>query len=180
VPVRIVGIAAVLAVVALYCYYTAKRLDRLHRRIDAASTALESQLRRRAAAVADLLDADELSTSVAAKLRDAVAATASATELSHEREVVENALSRVLANLAERDPKVFLSPSPAAADVHDEALRATIARRFYNDTVRDALVVRDKRVVRWLGLAGHAPHPAYFEMDDEELPAPQISLASQA
>jgi hypothetical protein len=55
-----------------------------------------------------------------------------------------------------------------------------IARRFYNDTVRDALVVRDKRVVRWLGLAGHAPHPAYFEMDDEELPAPQISLAWQA
>jgi hypothetical protein len=180
VPVRIVGIAAVLAVVALYCYYTAKRLDRLHRRIDAASAALESQLRRRAAAVADLVATGELSTSAAEALRAAVAEAVSATALTHEREVVENALSRVLADLAERDPNVFLRPSPAAVDVHDEALRATIARRFYNDTVRDALVVRDKRVVRWLGLAGHAPHPAYFEMDDEELPAPQISLASQA
>ena len=56
-----------------------------------------------------------------------------------------------------------------ATELHDEALRATFARRFYNDTVRDALVVRDRRVVRWLRLAGSAPHPAYFEMDDEEL-----------
>jgi hypothetical protein len=65
-------------------------------------------------------------------------------------------------------------------DVHDDALRASIARRFYNDTVRDALVVRDRRVVRWLALAGHAPHPAYFEMDDEELPTPGISVAPRA
>jgi hypothetical protein len=65
-------------------------------------------------------------------------------------------------------------------DVHDDALRASIARRFYNDTVRDALVVRDRRVVRWLALAGRAPHPAYFEMDDEELPTPGISVAPRA
>jgi hypothetical protein len=44
--------------------------------------------------------------------------------------------------------------------------------------VRDALVIRDRRVVRWLRLAGRAPHPAYFEMDDEELPVSRISVAS--
>jgi hypothetical protein len=77
-------------------------------------------------------------------------------------------------------PAVFLSPSPAAAEVHDDALRAAYARRFYNDTVRDALVVRDRMAVRWLGLAGHAAHPAYFEMHDEELPTPAISVAKRA
>jgi hypothetical protein len=63
--------------------------------------------------------------------------------------------------------------------MHDEALRATFARRFHNDAVRDALVVRDRRLVRWLRLAGSAPHPAYFEMDDEELPSPRFVLAGQ-
>jgi len=180
VAVRIVGIAALLSVVALYCYYTAQRLDRLHRRIDAAASALESQLRRRASAVADLVASGDLTARSAAKLQDLVAQTEPVAALTHDREVVENALSRALADLAERHPQVFLTPSLAAAEVHDEALRATIARRFYNDTVRDALVVRDKRVARWLGLAGRAPHPAYFEMDDEELPTPKISVASQA
>ena len=180
VAVRIVGIAALLAVVALYCYYSAKRLDRLHRRIDAAGAALDSQLRRRAATVAELIASGELPAATATTLTSLVTDAQSVTALSHDREVVENALSRGLADLAERTPQLFLSPSTAAAEVHDEALRATIARRFYNDTVRDALALRDKRVVRWLGLAGHAPHPAYFEMDDEELPAPQISVASRA
>jgi hypothetical protein len=180
VAVRIVGIAALLAVVALYCYYSAKRLDRLHQRIDAAAAALESQLRHRATAVADLVASGELPTRGATKLQALVTQAQSVADLTHEREVVENALSRGLADLADRDPRLFLTPSQAAADVHDEALRATFARRFYNDTVRDALVVRERRVVRWLGLAGHAPHPAYFEMDDEELPAAQISVASRA
>ena len=178
--VRIVGIAALLAVVALYCYYSAKRLDRLHRRIDAAGTALDSQLRRRAAAVAEFIASGELPASTAKPLRSLLADSQPVMGLSHDREVVENALSRGLADLAERAPQLFRSPSPAAAEVHDEALRATIARRFYNDTVRDALVLRDKRVVRCLGLAGRAPHPAYFDLDDEELPAPQISVAAQA
>ena len=32
--------------------------------------------------------------------------------------------------------------------VHDDALRASIARRFYNDTVRDALIVRDHTALK--------------------------------
>ncbi len=178
--VRIVGIAAVLAVVALYCYYTAKRLDRLHRRMDSAAAALDAHLVKRAVAAAALARHGGLSPALARALAGAVEAAEAVTGLNHDREVVENALSRILANIAEHEPQLFLSPSPVAVDVHDDALRATIARRFYNDTVRDALVVRDRRAVRWLGLAGRAAHPAYFEMDDEELPAPKISVASRA
>jgi hypothetical protein len=178
--VRVVGIAAILAVLALYCYYTAKRLDRLHRRIDAAGAAFDAQLRRRATACAALSASRLLARSDAEALRAAVSEVAGVEGLGHDREIVENRLSRLLADLGDRRSEIFFSGASEAADVHDEALRATIARRFYNDTVRDALVVRDRRAVRWLGLAGRAAHPGYFEMDDEELPAPKIPVASQA
>ena len=42
-----------------------------------------------------------------------------------------------------------------------------MARRFHNDAVRAARAVRRHRKVRWFRLAGHAPFPLAFEMDDE-------------
>jgi hypothetical protein len=45
-------------------------------------------------------------------------------------------------------------------------LRVQLARRFLNDVVRAARVVRSKRVVRYLRLAGHAEWPQTFEMSD--------------
>lgn len=176
--VRLVGVAAVLAVVALYCVYTARRLDRLHSRMDMAAAALDAQLRLRCEAVAAL--AGELNGKPGEQLRRLATATSEVAGLAHDREIVENALSVALTQLSVDQPAIFLTPSQAAVEVHDDALRAAYARRFYNDTVRDALVVRDRMAVRWLGLAGHAPHPAYFEMHDEELPTPAISVAKRA
>jgi hypothetical protein len=178
VAVRLLGVAAVLAVVAMYCLYTARRLDQLHARIDAAATALDGQLRLRGEAVAAL--ADELGGKIGEQLRLLAVTTTEVSGLDHDREVVENELSVALTKLSVDKPAVFLSPSQAAIEVHDDALRAAYARRFYNDTVRDALVVRDRVTVRWLGLAGHARHPAYFEVHDEELPTPAISVAKRA
>ncbi len=175
--VRLLGVAAVLAVVAMYCRYTARRLDRLHVRKDVAAVALDAQLRLRCEAVLEL--ARELRGGIGDELRALAEATSQVSGLDHDREVAENALSVALTRLAETRPTVFLSPSAAAVAVHDDALRAAIARRFYNDTVRDALVVRDRMAVRWLRLAGHAAHPAYFEIHDEELPTPAISVATR-
>jgi hypothetical protein len=177
VAVRFLGVAAVLAVVAMYCVYTARRLDGLHTRKDVAAAAFDAQLRLRCDAVLAL--ARELPGATGVELRMLAEATTHVSGLDHDREVVENALSVALTRLSLEHPRVFLSPSAAAVEVHDDALRAAIARRFYNDTVRDALVVRDRMAVRWLGLAGHAPHPAYFEMYDEELPTPAISVATR-
>jgi hypothetical protein len=171
----LIALAAILAVVVLYCIYTARRLDGLHARMDAAAAALDAQLRKRCLAVVALCA--ELPAGLREPLREAATATVEIGGLAHDREVAENRLSRELASLADGHVRIFLSPSAAAVDVHDDALRATIARRFYNDTVRDALVIRDRRTVRWLRLAGRAVHPAYFEMDDEELPTPAISVA---
>src|SRR5262249_44814691 len=119
------------------------RLDRLHQRVDAASAALDRQLRRRC-------DVAKTYRSLAEK----AGASAGTIGLGHDRELVENALSRAIERV---------SPDGALAD---EAAKTTYARSFFNDTVRDALVVRRRRIVRWFRLAGSAPMPSFFEMDD--------------
>jgi hypothetical protein len=43
-----------------------------------------------------------------------------------------------------------------------------IARRVYNDAVRDTLALRSRRMVRWLRLAGTAALPQYFEIAEPQ------------
>jgi len=140
-------IACVLALHTGYALWIARRLDRLHRRVDAAAKALDEQLRARAAAAAG-----------SRGLKTAAAAALATAGLGRDREQAESALSRAI-----------------DAVTADEALvsataRAGYARAFFNDTVRDALVVRRRRIVRAFRLAGSAPLPAFFEMD-EAVPA---------
>lgn len=176
--VVIAAALAVLAYLVVYALWTARRLDRLHARVDAAAAALQAQLARRSSMAAAFSAIARLDPAVASTLSEAASAASGLPGLGHDREVVEGALTRALAEAVATSPGSFAEPSNAATEMHDEALRATFARRFYNDTVRDALVVRDRRVVRWLRLAGRASHPAYFEMDDQELPVARISVAS--
>jgi hypothetical protein len=177
VVVEIVAAIAILAVMGLYLFWTAERLDRLHARVDAAAAALDAQLGRRTTAVANFSRSTTLPAETAKLLQDAAARASKVSGLGHDREVVENALTRALSRALTASPASFTGRSAAATGLHDAALRARFARGFYNDAVRDALVVRDRRAVRWLRLAGHAPHPAYFEMDDAELPTPRIPVA---
>ena len=161
----------------LYAVWTARRLDRLHARVDAAGAALDAQLVRRSSMTAAFSSVVPLAPESAIALATAAGDASVVRGLGHDREAAENAVTRALSRAVAGSPESFRSPSNAVREMHDEALRATIARQFYNDAVRDALVVRDRRVVRWLGLAGHAAHPTYFEMDDEELAVPRISVA---
>jgi hypothetical protein len=174
----VVAALGVIAFVVLYALWTARRLDRLHARVDAAAAALQAQLIRRSATATEFSATVRLPSDVAQAITATAHAAAFLPGLGHDREVAETAVTRALAQAVTGSPAAFSVPSDTATEMHDEALRATFARRFYNDTVRDALVVRDRRVVRWLRLAGHAPHPTYFEMDDEELPLTRISVAS--
>jgi hypothetical protein len=173
-----VAVFCILAVLGLYLLGTAQRLDRLHARVDAAAAAFDAQLRRRCVVATGFSETAGLDAAGAARLREAVAAAHAVTGLGHDREVVESGVTRALIRAVAASRTDIAAPSGPAAELLDEALRASFARRFFNDAVRDALVVRDRRVVRWLRLAGHAPHPAYFEMDDEQLPAPRIPAAT--
>jgi hypothetical protein len=143
---------AVVLLLGAYARWMAGRLDRLHARLDAATAGLDEMLRHRAAAAAEILTAPE------------VVAALTATGIDRQREAVENAVSRHVR---------ALGPAPGvgvqSAALADAWQRAAFARSFYNDAVRDALVLRRRWVVRLLHLAGHARAPSYFEIDDAPL-----------
>jgi hypothetical protein len=48
--------------------------------------------------------------------------------------------------------------------------KVVLARRFHATAVEDTVVLRNIRVVRWFRLAGSAPFPKYFDIDDTPVP----------
>src|SRR3954451_15001615 len=87
-----VGLLAVLHV--LYSTWTARRLDRLHARVDAATAALDRQLRYRAEAA--LATAPAVPGGTGRDLTTAATAALAVGGLGHDREAAESALSRAL------------------------------------------------------------------------------------
>lgn len=117
-----------------------RRLHRLHQRLDAARAGLDRALARR--------------TDVAARAGVRIGP-------APDRETAANALARDLSRL----DRAALAPALHAELAESEAL-LTLARHVHNEAVRDTLVLRARRLVRWLRLAGTAPMPAYFETVD--------------
>jgi hypothetical protein len=156
--------------------FTATRLDRLHARVDAAQAALDAQLVRRAAAVQRVaaVAAADLDPQLTAGLADG--ATAALAAGPAEREPTENALGRVANQLADVSPTLPASYSGDLHEVAESALRVIIARRFYNDAVRDTRALRSRRMARWLRLAGHRESPQFFDIDDATRWSPSVPL----
>ncbi|MFC3995744.1 hypothetical protein ACFOVU_07450 [Nocardiopsis sediminis] len=155
-----------------YIQWRASRLDRLHVRVETATAALDAALARRAAAVLELAAAPGLEPASAVLLADAAVRPRLAGDPG-ERELAESTVSRALRAVMEQpgfgaglaaggDPGGEL---PAAAEA--AAKRVYLARRFYNDAVAATRAARADRLVRALRLAGSAPLPEFFEMDDE-------------
>jgi len=189
VVVLAVVLAAALISALVAAYLTAHRLDRLHIRTDLARSALVGALERRhtvAAAIArQLTDSDPAAGErLSHALADArthppgdvagVDPAPAPPGRPRERETVwvdghgapeveraENALGVVLAGLDPRD-----LPPDLAAELDDVTDRLAMARRFYNDAVRDTRALREKSSVRALRLAGRAPLPDYVELVD--------------
>lgn len=180
----------VLAAALLATYLTAHRLDRLHIRTDLARTALVGALERRhtvGAAIARELTgtdpdiADRLTRAlVAARAHppEAIAGvdTSPVPDRRHrdrlpgededgdhppDAELSENRLGVILAGV---DPATL--PGELALELDDVTDRVAIARRFYNDAVRDTRSLREQLIVRSLRLAGRAPMPDYVELVD--------------
>ncbi|QMU76395.1 hypothetical protein GXW83_12240 [Streptacidiphilus sp. PB12-B1b] len=163
-----VAVAAVL--VFWYLSWTAGRLDRLHVRIDAARAALDAQLLRRSSAALELATSTLLDPASSILLYQV--AHAARTADADRQEVAESELSQSLrAVFAEPEQAQELALLPggeeAVAELRAAARRVPMARRFHNDSVRAARAVRRHRIVRLCRLAGHAPFPQAFEMDDE-------------
>jgi hypothetical protein len=163
-------LAGVAVAVFLFVWvsWTVTRLDRLHGRTALARSALDAALVRRAAALQALASHSDtaLGPQREARLLELAGASLDADEST--REAAENDLSRSLHDIpAGADPALL-------ADLTDAARRVALARRFYNDAVRDTVLLRRRRLPRLLRLGGAEPLPAFFEIDDTvPVPAPQ-------
>lgn len=166
----IIWVAVAIVAIGLYLSWTAGRLDRLHARIDAARAALDAQLLRRASVAQELATSGVFDPAASIVLYEA--AHAARQSDAEQREVAESELSQALRAVfpaAEAVAEVREAPGGTAAigELTQAVRRVPMARRFHNDAVRAARAVREHRVVRWFRLAGHAPFPLAFEMDDE-------------
>ncbi|ESP96707.1 Secreted protein [Streptomyces sp. GBA 94-10 4N24] len=174
----LIWIAVALLAIGVYLSWTAGRLDRLHARIDAARAALDAQLLRRASVAQELATAVVLDPAASIVLYEAAHAARQADEEA--REVAESELSQALrAVFGDASQVDAVRRAPGGTETADELAaavrRVPMARRFHNDAVRAARALRRHRTVRWLRLAGHAPFPLAFEMDDE----PPAALADR-
>jgi hypothetical protein len=170
----LIWIAFALVAIALYLSWTAGRLDRLHTRIDATRAALDAQLVRRASVAQELATSGVLDPAASIVLYEAAHAAREADE--EHREVAESELSQALrAVFADSHQVEAVREAPggekAAGELARSVRRVPMARRFHNDAVGAARALRRHRKVRWFRLAGHAPFPLAFEMDDEPPPA---------
>lgn len=141
----LVILLVVAVIIALWAYFTAQRLNRLHIRTDAARSALNAALDRRAAVVATAFP--ELS---------GPARAAEAVVLDHgafdRRASVERALDEYLDSVGDFPPQLV--------DAH---VRIELAQRFYNEAVSDTRALRLRPAVRALRLGGTAPLPEFFD-----------------
>ncbi|GAA4918315.1 hypothetical protein [Streptomonospora salina] len=169
---------AALVLLSAYVSWRAGRLDRLHTRVETAYAALDAALLRRGAVALELAASPELEPASAVLLGDAAAYARRAHGGDRAaREQAESNLSRALRavldepGFAEETAAADGAAADVAAEVRAAAKRVLLARRFYNNAVAGIREARSRRLVRLLRLAGRAPVPEFFEMDDEP-PAP--------
>jgi hypothetical protein len=165
---RIAAVVLVVVLISVYLSWRAGRLDRLHTRADAARTALDLALVRRSASAYELASCGLLDPATSLLLADAASRTKSD---GRPRDLAESDLTRALRaafGLPEFRPS--LSGNPGAeqlvAEVEAAAHQVFLARKFYNDVAARTIDARRRPLVRLLRLAGNAPAPAFFEIDD--------------
>lgn len=167
---------AVGGLIAMYLSWTAGRLDRLHNRTNAAWASLDAQLVRRAALAAEIAHAAGERGVIKPDACDrlAVAAQQALESTRDNRPARENALGNAMRGVlddaaveAARDDE-RVRPLLGALDA--AMTKVVLARRFHATAVEDTVALRRGRAVRWFRLAGSAPFPAYFDIDDTPLP----------
>jgi hypothetical protein len=86
-----------------------------------------------------------------------------------DRQRAENQVGHAITELAGYRDRL---PPAAAEELAEAAARVLIARRFFNDAVRDTRTLRARRMPRLLHLAGRRALPQFFDIDDSSLFAP--------
>ena len=155
--------AGVVALLLAWTAWTLTRLRRLAARVARAWTALDAQLQRRAGLAEELARAHPAALEGERAVRLAAAAAQARAPAGGDRELAENALGRELRELPTGLPGV---PTALATDLRGTVTRLGLARRFYNDAVRDTRALRRRRLPRLLRLHARRPLPRFFDIDD--------------
>jgi hypothetical protein len=160
--VWLLAAAAVVVVLLAWAGWTLSRLRRLRGRVAHAWTALDTQLQRRAGLAEELArnHPGALGDGRAARLAEA-AAEARAPKAG-DREAAENALG---AELRELPADLAGVPTALRTDLTGTTTRVALARRFYNDAVRDTHALRRRRLTRLLRVHAAHPLPRFFDID---------------
>nr|WP_103062820.1 hypothetical protein [Actinomyces qiguomingii] len=188
--VVVLAVALVVLAIAWSLYAKALRVDRLHRQVLGSRATLEAQLVHRAQAAADLAACGLLDPASALLLSRAaydaldadgplvedglgVEATGrgeTGGEQSRSRARIESDLSRVIRTVVDPQARTALGTDPVGRELlgrlDKAAYRLMLARRFHNTHVAEAQRQRRALDVRALHLAGHAPLPRTFDIDD--------------
>jgi hypothetical protein len=171
-PWLLLAAGLVLLALAVWATWTLTRLHRLEDRVERAWTALDGQLRRRAGLAEELARQHPAAIGEERAHRLAAAAADARAPVGDDRELAENALGRELRALPDVLPGV---PPALATDLSGTATRVGLARRFYNDAVRDIRALRRRRLTWLLRLHAGRPLPRFFDIDaglDRAAPTP--------
>jgi hypothetical protein len=164
---------AVLALIGVYISWRAGRLDRLHARLEAARFALDAALLRRSSVALELASSGMLDPATSVLLAGAAHDARSAVP---GREMAESDLTRALrAVFGQPGFRSLLAGREGAEELLGElesaAHQVFLARKFYNDAVTATRRARRRWLVVLLRLAGTAPMPEFFDIDDSLVPA---------
>jgi hypothetical protein len=156
-------LGAAVVVLLAWLTWTLVRLGRLEERVDKAWTALDSQLQRRAGLAEELAREHPEVVGLGRALYLAAFAADARAPVDGDREMAENLLGREL-----RELPADLGALPLALrnDLEGTATRVGLARRFYNDAVRDTRALRRRRLARVFRLHASRPLPRFFDIDD--------------
>lgn len=168
---KLVLLAVVVVLVASYLSWTASRLDRLTARVEAAWSALDAQLVRRAAAAGQLAAYERrhegLDPALAKAMEDAALQARGAGP--DDRQDLENDLTRAIrAALATgtlrggRSDRLY-------DDLREASTKVDLSRQFFNDAVRDNLDLRRRPVQRLMCRFRTDPDRSFFEIADTTL-----------
>jgi hypothetical protein len=168
---------AIVAISGVYVSWRAGRLDRLHTKVETARAALDAALVRRSSVTLEIASSGLLDPAASVLLANLAHDARSA---QSGRELAESDLTRALRTVFS-GPDVLdslepgqLEPGQGAdeliAELESTAHQVFIARNFYNDAVAVTVAARRRPLARMLRLAGGAPLPEFFEIDDTLAP----------
>jgi hypothetical protein len=161
-------VVAAVAILGVYMSWRAGRLDRLHNRLDAARATLDAALVRRSSVALELASSGLLDPATSLLLAGAAHDARSA---QNGQELPQSDLTRALrAVFGQPGFRSTLNGREGAEELLTElegaAHQVFLARKFYNDAVATTRAARRRPLARLLRLAGSAPLPDFFEIED--------------